>query len=57
MSRAELLFLLAFAAVITALAGWDGDPLTILVGTVAMLWVIWQMATYRRRHAVAEDKP
>jgi hypothetical protein len=28
MSRAELLFLLAFAAVITALAGWDGDPLT-----------------------------
>lgn len=55
MSRAELLFLLAFAAVITALAGWDGDPLTILVGTIAMLWVIWRMATYRRRHAVAED--
>jgi hypothetical protein len=56
MSRAELLFLLAFAAVITALAGWLGKLLTTLFGTVVMLLVIWQMATYRRRHAVAEDK-
>lgn len=56
MSRVELLFLLAFAAGITALAGWLGKPLTTLFGTVVMLLVIWQMATYRRRHAVTEDK-
>lgn len=56
MSRVELLFLLAFAAVITALAGWLGYPLSILVGTAVMVFAIWQLATYRRRHAVAEDK-